>query len=641
VEYLNELNDAQKEAVLHQDGPLLIVAGAGAGKTKTVTHRILHLIKSGVTPGNILAVTFTNKAAKEMSERLQKLLNTEPRSAYAGEAQPFTSTFHSLAVHILRQHAHTLGFTRFFTILDREGSLSKIKQAMDKAGIDRKQFEPKKILSSISAAKSKGQSGQSYRLNVSGYWQEVVGEVWENYARILRAENSMDFDDLLLLTVLLLSEHDQIRAMYQDRFRYLHIDEYQDTNQVQYEMTRLLCGPADNICVVGDVDQSIYSWRGADYTNLLRFEEDHPKAKVVLLEQNYRSTQNILTAANAVIEKNVNRRDKKLFTQNGAGDKIRLDSFLDEGTESRAIADRAKQLVQNGQKAEEMAVLYRANFQSRALEEAFLKAGVSYQVLGVRFFERKEIKDILAYMQAALNDTDFDSLKRIINVPKRGIGKATLTKMAAGAEGDLPRATKEKIEAFRRLLERIRTKIETETMAATVKFILAESGLEKELLGEGEEGLERLENIKELVTLSQKYAHLEGAEAVLALLTEAALVSDQDTLNEKQNGVKLMTVHAAKGLEFDVVFVAGLEQGLFPHQGFGEKDRDEEEERRLFYVAVTRARTKLFLSYAQLRTIFGSQQVNTPSEFLMDIPDELLDSDVDPAAPTYEYLLDF
>ncbi len=638
MEYLKDLNDKQKEAALCTEGPLLIVAGAGAGKTKTIISRILHLIKSGTEPESILAVTFTNKAAKEMSDRLAVALERP-----VGEARPrlpFTSTFHALGVHILRGHAQALGLNRFFTILDREESLALVKTAMDQAGVDKKQYEPRKILGAISREKGKGVRVADYRLKVDGFWQEIVANVWEKYDKLVKEANALDFDDLLLSSVALLAGQENIRRLYQDRFRYIHIDEYQDTNAVQYSLAKLLTGPDQNICVVGDVDQSIYSWRGADFTNLLRFEEDYPAAKVVLLEQNYRSTKTILTAANVVIKKNRERVEKNLFTENAEGEKITLTASLSETEEAKNIVGKAGKLIEGGLPAAEIAVLYRANFQSRVLEEAFLKAGLPYQVLGVRFFERKEVKDILTYFRAALNPSDIEAINRVINVPRRGLGKATLAKVAAGQEESLPPKMMEKLSSFRALLMNLRQKIERASIGESIKYVLSASGLDKELLQEGEEGLERLENIRELVTLAQKYNHLPGEEAVLALLTEAALVSDQDTLREEKNGVRLMTVHAAKGLEFDVVFVAGLEQGLFPHQGFGESDRDEEEERRLFYVALTRARKKLFLSYAQLRTIFGSQQVNTPSEFILDIPADLLDG-TDLTSPQYEFLLDF
>ncbi len=638
MEYLNDLNAKQKEAALTIEGPVLIVAGAGAGKTKTIISRIAHLIKNGVAPENILAVTFTNKAAKEMTDRLEKAISGADRGEKG--KLPFASTFHSLGVHILRSHAQLVGLNRFFTILDRDESIALIKTAMDQAGVDKKQYEAKKILGTISREKGKGVRVAEYRLHTDGFWQEIVASVWEKYEKLAKEANSLDFDDLLLSTVLLLASHKNIRQLYQDRFRYIHIDEYQDTNTVQYSLAKLLVGAEQNICVVGDVDQSIYSWRGADFTNMLRFEEDYPKAKVILLEQNYRSTKTILEAANVVIKKNRERVEKNLFTENGDGDKINLTANLSEGEEAKNIAQKAKGVIDAGGQAEEVAVLYRANFQSRVLEEAFLKAGVPYQVLGVRFFERKEVKDILTYFRAALNPNDFEAMNRIINVPRRGIGKATLAKVAAGREEELPPKMLEKLASFRALLTSLRHKIERESIGDNIKYILTASGLEKELIQEGEEGIERLENIRELVTLARKYDHLSGEDAILALLTEAALVSDQDTLREEKNGVRLMTVHASKGLEFDAVFVAGLEQGLFPHKGFGESDRDNEEERRLFYVAITRARKNLFLSYAQLRTIFGTQQVNTPSEFITDIPDELIEG-ADPAAPQYEFLLDF
>jgi DNA helicase-2/ATP-dependent DNA helicase PcrA len=361
---------------------------------------------------------------------------------------------------------------------------------------------------------------------------------------------------------------------------------------------------------------------------------------VVLLEQNYRSTKTILEAANKIIKKNRERVEKNLFTDNDEGEKIQINQHLSEGEEAKTIARTAKTLITEGTPAEELAVLYRANFQSRVLEEAFLKENVPYQVLGVRFFERREVKDILTYFRAALNPSDAEALNRVVNVPRRGIGKATLAKVTAGREDELPAKMQDKLSGFRALLSGIKIKLEHTTTSEAIKYILSASGLDKELVQEGVEGLERLENIRELVTLATKYDHLPGEEGVLALLTEAALVSDQDTLREEAAGVRLMTVHASKGLEFDAVFVAGLEQGLFPHKGFGESDRDNEEERRLFYVAITRARKQLFLSYAQLRTIFGSQQVNTPSEFITDIPAELTDG-ADPTTPQYEFLLDF
>ena len=639
MKYLDELNNAQKEAVLHTEGPLLILAGAGAGKTKTITHRILHLITGGVRPDQILAVTFTNKAAKEMGERMRKLLGLPDSEAHHG---PFMSTFHTLGTHILRAHARDIGRNRFFTILDRDEAIRLVKKAMDSRGIDKKQFDPKKILGSISKEKGNGLNVHIYNGKINNYWQEIVGSVWTEYEKLTAKNNSLDFDDLLLQTVSLLYKNDQIKRLYRDRWPYIHIDEYQDTNKVQYSLANLLCSDQHNICVVGDIDQSIYSWRGADYTNIMRFEEDFPNTKVVLLEQNYRSTQNILDVANIIIAKNVNRKDKKLFTENEAGAKLNLYSAFDENDEGQFIASTIKTEIDNGTLSENIAVLYRANFQSRAIEEALLKKNIPYQVLGIRFFERKEIKDILAYLQASLDPDNLDAVLRIINTPKRGLGKATLAKIASGDEASLPPATRQKINDFRSLLNKFKNDLSDRPLAEIIKDIFTKSGLEKELLTEGDDGLERIDNIKELVSLSQKYNHLTGEEAILSLLDEASLVSDQDTLKEDKKGVRLMTVHASKGLEFDTVFITGLEQNLFPHQAFAsDEHRDDEEERRLFYVAVTRARKKLFLTYAQMRTIFGSKQMNMPSEFILDIPADFIDSNLDSDVPKYEYLLDF
>ncbi len=639
LDYLKQLNPPQTEAVLHRDGPLLIVAGAGAGKTRTITYRIFHLIESGVAPEAILAITFTNKAAAEMRHRVEELLSAKYADSSTpihsqDRTLPFLSTFHSLGVYLLRQNASALGLTKNFSILDRDESMAKIKQAMKLAQVDDKQFEPRKMLNGISRQKGNGLSYAKYASEASEYYAKVLASVWKHYEEILTKEQALDFDDLLLKTVALLKNHPEIKAKYQARWQYLHIDEYQDTNQIQYELSQLLVGPAQNICVVGDMDQSIYGWRGADFTNLLHFERDYPKAKIVLLEENYRSTQTILTAANAVISKNKQRQDKTLFTKNKDGQKIGLFTSLDENGEAGFAAKKSSQLMNEGIPANEIAVLYRANFQSRVLEEAFLRVNVPYQVLGIRFFERKEVKDILAFIRLALNNNDLESVKRVINIPARGIGKVTLLKIFAGQQADLPSKMQEKINSFNRLIEEIKTSIETKKCSEVIKFILERTGLEQELKTSGEEGSERLENIRELVTLATKYDERPLGEGMLDLVTEMSLTTDQDSLNEKKDGVKLMTVHAAKGLEFDYVFIVGLEQDLFPHGGFGETDRDQEEERRLFYVAVTRAREKLFLSYAQTRMIYGNRQVNIPSEFIFDIDDSLLEAEAGEAERT-------
>ena len=673
VQHLLGLNDRQKEAASHKEGPLLIVAGAGAGKTKTITHRIINLIKEGVAPERILAVTFTNKAAKEMRERVMSEMELS-LSRFNLDSVPFVSTFHSLGVHIIKENARILGLNRHFSILDESDSVAIIKEALKELDIDPKQYEPKRIKNIISRNKGKFIQIHDYEdisndplQKSAGELGRVVGRVWNLYEKKKQQENSLDFDDLLLKSVQLLKEKEEIRKNYQDRWQYIHIDEYQDTNEVQYLMSKLLCGAEKNICVVGDADQNIYSWRGANLKNILNFEKDYPNAKVILLEQNYRSTKNILEAANEVIKKNKWRPDKNLFTQNHPGEKISLYEALNEGDEAEFVATKILEIVDKradvprrgvsqadgprssadsaesdsdpavaaSAKLSGIAVLYRANFQSRALEEAMLRYNIPYQVLGVRFFERKEIKDTLAYLRAALNPQNLADIKRIINFPVRGIGKVTLIKMFAHDTENLPAGRQVKINNFYKTLEDIKEKINTAKASDVIKFAVKHSGIEKELSEGSDEDQERLENIKELATLALKYDNLKDGQGIEKLLEDASLASDQDSImitenkKEKVSSVKLMTVHASKGLEFKYVFITGLEDGLFPHdkQNTHADEWDREEERRLFYVALTRAKEKLFLSFANFRTIFGSQQINSPSEFLGDIPADLLDNE--------------
>ena len=664
-EHLKGLNSEQKEAALHMKGPLLIVAGAGAGKTKTITHRIVNLIKQGVSPDKILAVTFTNKAAKEMRERIIAEIQ---KNAKGQNTIPFVSTFHSLGVYIIKENARLLGLTRYFTILDESDTTSIIKNIMKDIGIDPKQYDPKKIKNIISREKGKFIHLSDYAERESSTIGRIVAQVWNLYEKQKTKENSLDFDDLVLKATKLLQENKEIRKIYQEKWEYIHIDEYQDTNEVQYLMSKLLSEESKNICVVGDADQNIYSWRGANLKNILSFEKDYPNAKIVLLEQNYRSTKNILEAANEIIKKNKYRPDKNLFTENIVGEKIGLYEALDETDEAEfvatkileiqdssanegqdialrdiaqsdgssiAISQQGNMRVEQSNILSEIAILYRANFQSRALEEAMLRYNIPYQVLGVKFFERKEIKDTLAYLRAALNQDSLSDIKRIINFPARGIGKVTLLKIFANDTENLPIKMKIKIDNFYKILEEIKEKIKISKASEIIKFVVKKSGIEQELSSGGEEDMERLENIKELATLALKYDNLKNGLGVEKLLEDASLASDQDDImiNEEKrkekkeiNAVKLMTVHASKGLEFKYVFVTGLEDGLFPHQrqNEGQTGEDREEERRLFYVAITRAKEKLFLSFANFRTIFGSRNINAPSEFISDIPADLL-----------------
>jgi len=639
--HLKHLNDMQREAALHKDGPLLIIAGAGTGKTSTLTHRILNLAKEGVSPSEILAITFTNKAAKEMQERVDALLSKHgfDIGLRYGDTRPFIGTFHSLGVHILRAHANIFGLTKHFSILDKNSASSLMKEAVKEQGLDSKQFSPDRIANVISRQKGELITLEQYKKGVgNAYFPMVVSAVWERYEKFLERERALDFDDLILKTVILLRTHPEVRAEYQKRWKYIHIDEYQDTNGVQYELARLLAGEQMNICAVGDGDQNIYSWRGANLQNILNFEQDYAGAKTILLEENYRSTQTILAAANNIIKKNTVRKEKNLYTKNIEGDKITLIENYDEGGEARAVCERIKELIGSGTNPEDIAVLYRANFQSRALEEAFLLTETPYQVLGTRFFERKEVKDILSFIRAALNPESFSDIKRVIDVPPRGIGKATLMKMFAKDESSLPPAAQKRTSEFWKLLAEIREYSLVEKTSKLIKHVSEGTGLEASLKTGTDEDNDRLENIHELVTLATKYDILPPEEAVEKLLGDAALASDQDSLIKSERAVKMMTVHAAKGLEFPYVFVTGLEQDLFPHRrmsaGVVSKE-DSEEERRLFYVAITRAKKKLFLSYASVRTIFGQRQVNIPSEFLADIDDtyiehETADSDNEP-----------
>jgi DNA helicase-2/ATP-dependent DNA helicase PcrA len=495
-----------------------------------------------------------------------------------------------------------------------------------------------------------------------GYMQEVVAQVWEKYDAIVAKEKALDFDDLLWKTAQLLTKNEQVRQRYQNIWKYIHVDEYQDTNKVQYTITKLLAGEHKNICVVGDADQNIYSWRGATIENILNFEKDYPDTTVIALEKNYRSTKTILAAANSVIVKNVLRKKKTLYTDNADGEKIGLNAAYTEVDEARNIADTARDLIEKGTPARNIAVLYRANFQSRALEESFIKKNIPYQLVGVRFFERKEVKDVLSYIRAALNRESWGDIGRIINVPTRGIGKATIAKIMSEKPDLLPPAMKVKIAGFWKLLDDIRAEILEKKPSEAVKFVIQESGMERMLLSGDVEDEERLLNVRELVTVAAQYDDyapevpqqtesaatsskspetlipgLEQAPGIEKFLENAALASDQDELQKDQDAVKLMTVHASKGLEFDHVFIAGMEQDLFPFKHMddaGISPAEEEEERRLFYVALTRARNKVHLSHALIRTVYGAQRVNTPSEFIDDIEKNLIEEQAPPEKPT-------
>ncbi len=1005
MDHLEGLNTAQKDAVLSTEGPLLVLAGAGSGKTRVITHRIIHLILQGVAPEKILAVTFTNKAAKEMRERVLHLVSKHHGSNRTIDGgSPLVTTFHALGVRMLREHHEVFGLRKQFAIYDRSDSVGAIKKAMEKAGVDPKQFEPRKILSIISRAKGDAVTQTDFASNARTYPERIASEVWVHYEHILKEEHALDFDDLLAKTLSMLKSHPPILEEYRTRFQYVHIDEYQDTNKVQLEIARLIVGTRANLCVVGDVDQclvpgtqvtmadgtkrpiealkkgdavlsnygsgdfrpayvsrartyakkgdvvrietvqgkvltstqdhthfagyllgvtpqtymtylmwkegvgwrlgttqvytrgqekpmlgfvqrsnhehadavwvvsthtsiqdarveeyilsltyqiptipftprrggsthgyvhdkkalthifssfdtdtsahklladyrlsfscphhrpqstrsarkninvalcgdrrgktpmhrismvgsdaetkklliskgfsvrpakigsvswrfetahasfmhindlvsklhsliphsyvtmtarlgtqkggtlnknslpfipassiragmalfggsgtyeivkqvtfekapsrvydidvehthnfiandivthnSIYGWRGADIKNILQFERLFPQAKVVMLEENYRSTQTIITASNDIIEKNVNRPLKNVFTKNHEGELISLYTAMGGGEEAEYVALTAKKLIKNGANPSDIAVLFRTNFQSRVLEEAFINYDVPYQMLGTKFFDRKEIKDTLAFLRYALNPSGTGDLVRIINTPPRGIGKVTVLKVVEGKQADLPAKTQEKVLGFFNLIEEIANFAKEHPVHETLAFIMKRTGMEDEFKTSGEEGLERLENVRELVSLGTKYAEYEPEEAAEHLLEDSALGSDQDEMKDKEefDAVRLMTVHSSKGLEFPYIFITGLEEGLFPHERLGDEKTDEEEERRLFYVALTRAKKKVFLSFAHIRTIFGTQRVNAPSSFLKDIRSELIESE-NPSESGYE-----
>lgn len=625
------LNEKQLEAVNTIDGPLLILAGAGAGKTKTITERVINIIKNGVEPRNILCVTFTNKAAKEMLERIiyqmkeENLLEEYEGFIWKNRNIPTIKTFHSLGLSILRDNAQKLGLNRNLSVLDPSDTNAIIKEILNRLSLDPKKHDPSKIKNAISREKSQDNNVEDYAKKVSSYNMEIIEKVWRNYEVELKKRGAVDFDDLIIKTIELL-KNNEIKKYYKNKYKYIHIDEYQDTNNSQYTLMKCLIDDKNNnICVVGDIDQNIYSWRGANLKNILNFEKDFPNGKVVLLEENYRSTQNILNLANISISKNKARFPKNLFTNKNEGEEIEIYPSFDEKKEAEFITNKIKSLIKEERvNLNGIAILYRTNFQSRILEEAFIKANISYNLLGVKFFERKEIKDIMSYLRASKNKDNLNDLKRIFETPKRGIGKASILKVFANEYDTISASTKNKILETYKLLDKIEEKIDNsdEKLSDIITMIIVDSGIEEELLNGSSEDKDRLENIRELVTITKKFDNLKASEAFEYFIDEVSLRSDQDDADNEENAVKLMTIHSAKGLEFDYVFITGLEEDLFPHIDIGNRKKtleEEEEERRLFYVAVTRAKKKLFLCYAEFRTIYGEKKLNMPSKFLEDI----------------------
>lgn len=624
MNHLDGLNEAQKSAVLKTEGPLLVLAGAGAGKTRVITHRILEIVRKGVAPEKILAITFTNKAAAEMRERAIKLLTHDQqatRPAFEPFRPPFIATFHSLGLTIIKENAKLLGFKRTPAIYDRADSLRTVKEILKNLGTE--EIEPRTMLSIISKNKGEGRTPESLMNKAESARDQLVARVWSDYDAALKKEGALDFDDLLARAVRLLATHPEITKQYQERWPYIHIDEYQDTNRIQAEMAELLVGPALNICAVGDIDQTIYGWRGAEIANIMSFEKKFAGAVVVMLEENYRSTKTILAAANQIISKNVFRPEKNLFTKNADGEPLAFYQAFDETDEGNFIARKIAEGIREGKQPKEYCVLYRANFQSRAIEEALLASDIPYQVLGTRFFERKEVKDALSFVRAAIYQTSAD-IARVANIPPRGIGKVTLLKMLGGKEHELGGTIREKVLQFRSLLSRIEETSKKLPPSQLIRFVMTETGMERLLKEDKIEGAERLENVKELVSLGARYDALPPEEGLAAFMESAALQSEQDEMKEDANAVRLMTVHASKGLEFPYVFITGLEEGLFPYERESDDSNNKEEERRLCYVALTRAERKIYLSCASYRTVFGSKNATIPSQFLSDIAPELI-----------------
>lgn len=621
-----QLNPEQKQATEHKRGPLLIVAGAGSGKTRTITERIINLIKDGVPAIKILAITFTNKAAKEMKERVRKRVFSDdfsfPVSDF-GIQLPEVLTFHALSVKILREFGKILGFQKNFTIADRDDSIKEIKNAMKSLGFDPKIISPSYTLGYISKLKNSGKTLKDIQNSPNPKIRDIA-LIWEKYSENLKNAQTLDFDDLLVYAVELLKNKD-VREALQSRWEYIHVDEYQDTNDIQFELIKKLVGKEKNICVVGDVDQSIYTWRSAKPENLLEFEKHFPGTQTVILKHNYRSTETILSAADDVIAKNTKRFQKEIISTIPGGEKITVISAISAQDEALSIVKEAKKQHEKGVPWENMAVLFRANFQSRALEEAFLSQGVPYQVLGIKFYQRKEIKDLISYLKASLNPKSVIDISRVVATPPRGIGKKTLSAMIQGDLSSISPSARLKVEQFFEDLKQIKEFALANKLSATLEFIIKKSGIEEKYKHGSDDEKERLENMYELVSVAKKYDNIESKDAIDLFLEEVALSAEQDSLAESKPGVKLMTVHASKGLEFDTVFISGLEEGLFPHEKLEDDDVDEEEERRLMYVAITRAQRKLYLSYAFTRSLYGKTQVNTPSSFIDDISEDLLE----------------
>lgn len=619
---LTKLNEKQVEAIKHMEGPCLVLAGAGSGKTSVLTNRIANLIENGVEPGNILAITFTNKAAKEMKERVYNLIGN-----LAYDIQ--ISTFHSFGLRILKNHYELLGYDKNFVILDSDDTLTVIKKIIKECNLDPKEYNAKFVRNKISGAKNELLYPSAYEK--IEYDKDIV-RVYDKYVKKLKSNNSIDFDDLLLLPIELFKKNKELLSYYQEKYKYILIDEYQDTNEAQYVLTKLLADKYRNLFVVGDESQSIYSFRNANYKNILNFESHYPDTKTILLEQNYRSTKNILNAANSVIKYNKERKDKNLWCNNEVGDKVKYIRVDDEKEEASYVVSKIKELVKDKVKYEDIAILYRTNAQSRVIEEYMLKNAIPYRVVGsFYFYNRKEIKDLLCYLRLIYNYKDDTSLLRIINVPKRGIGDKTIesiSKVANSNNISLYEAISGGKELkFKAIIEEMRIMAANLSLTEIVDMVLDKSGIRKEL--EDEKTMEseiRLENLEEFKSITKNYEEEVGVVSLEDFLDELTLVSDISEHTDSTDKVTLMTVHAVKGLEFDYVFVVGMEEGIFPHfNAIYDGNRSAiEEERRLCYVAITRAKKDLYLLNAKRRILFGNNQANPPSRFIEEIDNEYL-----------------
>ena len=621
----NKLNDKQKEAVMHIDGPCLVLAGAGSGKTKVLTERIVNLINNGVSPYNILAITFTNKAAREMRERVYNSIEEEANKIFIG-------TFHSLGLKIVRENASVIGYSNNVTILDRDDVNTLIKRFMKELNLDTEHYPVKSILNKISFAKNEGLSPEEFDKFAKAPLDMAACKVYKMYESALKRSNSVDFDDLLILPLRIFKKDKSVLEKYQEHFKYILVDEYQDTNMVQYDMCKLLASKYRNLFVVGDMDQSIYSFRFANYMNVINFEKDNKDAKVIVLDENYRSTNNILNAANDVIKNNKERKEKNLWSSKGDGDKIKYIRCDNELEEASTVVRLTKELLDKGEKPSEIAVLYRTNGQSRVFEEAFLKENIPFKIVGSYFFyNRKEIKDLISYMHLIYNNNDDASLERVINVPRRGIGSKTIERLRSEAsisdKSMFEVVNSGKELGFKNLIIDLTNESKNTDLVGLVDAILDKTGIRKEL--EEKNDLEseiRLENLNEFKSIALAFQE-KGIFSLEEFLENISLVSDKNEYKEVDDGINLMTLHSAKGLEFNDVFLVGMEEGIFPHNRSFESESELEEERRLCYVGITRAKEHLWLMNAKKRTLFGQVSMNFPSRFIKEINSDLIDKE--------------